>query len=162
MPVTYTPIATNTLSSTSALVTFSSIPSTYTDLVVIVSGKGTSLLQVRMSVNNDSSVIYSTTGMSGNGTGAESWRVSGYPYVSGDYYYSFTPNAGYVQFNLMNYSNTTTFKSFLTRSGEGSQATMANVSLWRSTAAINRIDITASTSTFAAGTVFTIYGIKAA
>jgi len=36
MPSTYTPIATNTLASVSTGVTFSSIPSTYTDLVLVI------------------------------------------------------------------------------------------------------------------------------
>ena len=40
MAITYEPIATNTLGSAAASVTFSSISGTYTDLVVVVSGNG--------------------------------------------------------------------------------------------------------------------------
>ena len=38
---TYTPIATTTLSSSQNDITFSSIPSTYTDLVIVFNGKST-------------------------------------------------------------------------------------------------------------------------
>jgi hypothetical protein len=62
----------------------------------------------------------------------------------------------------MNYSNTTTYKAVLMRSDNADTATMANVGLWRSSTAIYQIDLVTSTSTFASGTTFTLYGIAAA
>ena len=65
----------------------------------------------------------------------------------------------------MNYSNTTTNKTVLARGNNASDAsypgTEAFVGLWRSTAAINRIDFSSNSKTWNAGT-FTLYGIKAA
>ena len=64
--------------------------------------------------------------------------------------------------NFMNYSNTTTFKTVLTRSGSGDWITEANVGLFRSTSAITQIRIFADTNAFASSSTFTLYGIKAA
>ena len=162
MALTYQPIATQTLSGTAATITLSSIPSTYTDLVLIVAPIGTASLQIQTTMNNDNSALYSYTGISGNGTSAESYRASGRTYILPDYYYSVTTSGGYVQYNFMNYANTTTYKTVLMRSSNAGTAAMANVGLYRSTSAINRIDLTASASTFAAGSQFTLYGITAA
>jgi hypothetical protein len=66
----------------------------------------------------------------------------------------------------LNYSNTTTFKTTLVRSGTSTGSsfpgTTAIVEMWRSTAAINRLDIKANGVNFAVGSTFTLYGIKAA
>ncbi len=63
--------------------------------------------------------------------------------------------------NVMNYSNTTTYKTILSRSSD--LYTEASVNLWRNTAAITSIIIGAQGAyTFSAGSTFTLYGIKAA
>jgi hypothetical protein len=59
----------------------------------------------------------------------------------------------------MNYSNTTTYKTLISRASRISLGTETLTSTWRSTAAINRIDVKPSDSTFAAGSTFTLYGI---
>jgi hypothetical protein len=61
----------------------------------------------------------------------------------------------------MNYSNTTTYKTILARSNNAGIGLDAIVSLWRSTAAINTVNVLADTN-FEAGTSFTLYGIAAA
>jgi hypothetical protein len=65
----------------------------------------------------------------------------------------------------MNYSNTSTYKTSISRSGNpASEGTDVIVGLWRNTAAISTIDIvTLSGGTqFVAGSIFTLYGIAAA
>jgi hypothetical protein len=62
----------------------------------------------------------------------------------------------------MNYSNATTFKTTIARGGSAANLTIAQVGLWRDTAAINRIDVTTGTGTMNTGTVLTIYGIASA
>jgi hypothetical protein len=62
--------------------------------------------------------------------------------------------------NFFNYSNTTTYKTVLTRAGRNNQATEAFVGLWRNTAAITSISLTSQTYT--TDSTFTLYGIKAA
>ena len=65
--------------------------------------------------------------------------------------------------NIFNYSNTTTFKTILSRSGNAGASTTAAVSLRRDTSAITTIsfDLTGA-STYSVGSTFTLYGIKAA
>lgn len=162
MALTYEPIATTTLSSTSSTITFSSIPSTYTDLVLICSLKGTASLQYKLQFNNDTATNYSVTLVGGNGSTAESYRTTSYSWITPDYYYSATTNGGVSIINLMNYTNTSTYKTALIRTSNADTGVSANVGLWRSTSAINRVDLTTVSSTFASGSTFTLYGVKAA
>ena len=64
---------------------------------------------------------------------------------------------------IQNYSNTTTYKTWLSRSNIPADFVGALVGLWRSTSAITTIQfLTTTADTFAIGTTFTLYGIKAA
>jgi hypothetical protein len=63
----------------------------------------------------------------------------------------------------MNYSNTTTYKTWLSRSGASDRATEALVGLWRSTSAITTIALSIDAgATYSTGSTFTLYGIAAA
>ena len=161
MPATYEPIATTTLGSAASSTTFSSIAATYTDLVLVIAPIGSGDAQVNLRFNSDTASNYSYTILAGNGTSAISDRAST-TFIGTDYYFSVTTAGGVIQANIMNYSNTTTFKTALMRAGNAGKGTNANVGLWRNTAAINSITITATNNTFATGSVFTLYGIKAA
>lgn len=161
---TYTPISTQTLASSTAVVTFSSIPSTYTDLILVVSKtmSGVAGSTTLLTFNSDTATNYSTTRFYGNGTVTGSDRVN-----SQTYFYGTEFNDSLVQsistFQVMNYSNTTTYKSVLTRTNTPSTGLAMNVSIWRSTAAINTIALTRGGSNlFLTGSIFTLYGIKAA
>jgi hypothetical protein len=173
MAVTYEPIATNTVTgSTVASVTFSSIPSTYTDLVLVsyvrVTKAATTNDDVLVTLNGvNTGDLYSNTYAYGSGSTAGSGRVTSRN--SGYWLYSPAANATSGVFetnilNLMNYSNTTTFKSGVSKSASMSDSAAMRAVLWRSTAAINSIAIATSTGSvyFVAGTSFSLYGIKAA
>jgi hypothetical protein len=154
---TYTPIASQTLASNQTTITMSSIPSTYTDLVLVLSGIYTASNYVNIRVNNDNSSNYSFTYLRGNGSSAISGRNSNQSFGFG-----ITESAENAIFNFQNYSNATTNKTVLFRSGKASDDSRANVGLWRSTSAINRVDLHHdSTNGFSTGTVVTLYGIKA-
>jgi hypothetical protein len=166
MSSTYEPIATTTLGSAQSTITFSSIPATYTDLIFqyqVQTTDTSGYLWFRL--NNDGSSLYSTTrlfGNSGSGSG-QSNRGSNAIYLQIDAARS-TDNLGsfFVQHQIMNYANTTTNKTILTRESEMNyDYVAARVSLYRSTSAINRIDLIANTTTFAIGSTATLYGIKA-
>ena len=73
---TYVAIATNTLGSAAASVTFSSIPGTYTDLVIVTQAISATADNVGIRFNSDSGSNYSQTWLSGNGTSAISSRYS--------------------------------------------------------------------------------------
>jgi len=156
MASTYTPIATTTLGSTSASVTLSSIPSTYTDLVVTITTTTTGDLTWR--INGDTGTNYSQTaiyGYSAFGSARQSNATS--------HWLNYGTNGGnfLALIQLNNYSNTTTYKSSLLRDGANGSTTDVMVGLWRSTSAINSLTFI-SGSNFAVGSTFTIYGIKAA
>ena len=165
MPVTYEKIATNTLGSAAASVTFSSISSAYTDIVVVVQAAVTTgSVALRMQFNSDTGANYSSTWLTGNGTAASSSRSTGNTYMKIDENTGMntTLGQGLNLINVMNYANATTYKTVLTRPNRADLGVDAFVGLWRSTAAINAITLLTSSSTFVAGSTFTLYGIKAA
>jgi hypothetical protein len=163
---TYTPIATQTLGSAVSSVTFSSIPSTYTDLILIANTgfvNTGSDNQFEARVNGDSGSNYSVTGLFGDGSSVYSYRQSNNTWIEMNRInYSLT-NTIIMQLN--NYSNTSTYKTIITRTNGTATQISATVNLWRSTSAINSISLSnyyAGSNTFFAGSTFTLYGIAAA
>jgi hypothetical protein len=160
---TYVPIATTTLGSNTASYTFSSIPSTYTDLVLIATGTATALVNFSLRFNGDSSTNYSRTMLYGNGSSAASYQVTNYALIPlGDF--DTSQIASHIV-NIQNYSNTTTYKTVLGRwnNNAGTYASLgATASLWRSTSAINSITALPDGGVFKTGSTFTLYGIAAA
>ena len=157
---TYTQIASTTLGSAAASVTFSSIAGTYTDLVLVCDIKASAINNlVCIQCNGDTGANYSNTSLTGNGSAAASYRHTNvnyaYPQLSTD----LTAQNAIVQF--MNYSNTTTNKTILSRSNTASNLVQTTVSLWRSTSAINSILVYAN-GTYPIGATFNLYGITAA
>ena len=156
---TYEPIATNTLSSSAASVTFSSIPGTYTDLVLIFNGTGSTGGNFTFQFNGDTSTNYSATILYGDGSSAGSVRVSSQSSMNiGGVSTGFTTDI----INIMNYSNATTYKTALGRYARPADEVGAKVGLWRSTSAITSIVVGVSGGNFATGSTFTLYGIAAA
>lgn len=159
MASTYEKIATTTLGSATATVTFSTISGSYTDLVLVFSGKNGSGVnyEIETQLNSDTGSNYSWTQIRGDGSTASSARAS-----SGTNFRLFyTENTmGNAIVNFQNYSNTTTYKTYLTRSNSPSYAVEAIVGLWRSTNAITSISMTvAGGGQFQSGSTFTLYGI---
>lgn len=79
MANTYTLISSNVLASSAASVTFSAIPSTYTDLVLRISARSdnaTTLDSIIYTVNGLSTSIYSYVYLRGSGTAASSALAS--------------------------------------------------------------------------------------
>ena len=155
---TYIPIVTQTLTSTASSVTFSYLPQNYTDLILVIqtaisSGANDTWLQF----NSDGGTNYSRTKVAGNGTNATSFRASN----SDAYYGVGNIGTGWMTSvnHVLNYSNTTTYKTLLTRHGSLDNETAASIGLWRNTSAINSIKIAPGTSTFISGSTFSLYGI---
>jgi len=161
---TYTPIATQTLASATTTVTFSSIPQTYTDLILVFSGASTGTQGYRVGLGNgsiDTGTDYSETFLSGSGSAASSGRRTGYPAIVDPTVYT---DQQTIIHQFMNYSNTSTYKTVLYRSNSAGNEVTSGVALWRapSNAAINIITATAYTQNFVVGSTFTLYGIAAA
>lgn len=175
MPSTYTPIASTTVASDSATVTFSGISGTYTDLILVSSWKSPSstLGNISLSIrfNGDANTNYSFTNMYGNGSSVASSRSSNASQIILNY--TGSPYMQYNAFitNIMNYSNTTTYKTVVSRDsnpsvggngGNGGVGTLAG--LWRNTSAITSITLRVDSGAtgLASNSTFTLYGIKAA
>jgi hypothetical protein len=161
---TYTLISSNTLGSSAGSVTFSSIPSTYTDLIIVSNIIGNATQENYFRFNGDTGSNYSSTLVAGNGTSATSTRFSNQNvgYIS-RLATSVVTNPNYNSIlSIMDYANTTTHKTALVRANNAGAATEAVVSLWRSTAAVNSVTILPSTSSYATGSTFRLYGIECA
>jgi hypothetical protein len=167
MPITYEPIATTTLTSNAASYDFTSIPATYTDLILVSSAATVAQSNITFRVGNatvDTGSNYSVTWLYGTGSSAASTRSTSLTFGYFDYQSGASTTLGeniaIAQF--MNYSNTTTYKTILSRSNLASAGVDAVVNLWRSTVAINIIQVRGATSNLKTGTTLTLYGIKAA
>jgi hypothetical protein len=156
---TYSLINSTTLGSAQSSVTFSPIPGTFTDLVLVIAGVTTSGTEaVGVQFNSDTGSNYSRTVLFGNGSTAASIRDSNSTNSALGVLDSATQ--GNTIYHFMDYANTTTFKTFIARGNVASEQTRAAVGLWRSTSAITSITVLVSTS-FASGTNFKLYGIEA-
>jgi hypothetical protein len=158
---TYVPIATQTLGSATASVTFSSIPSTYQDLVLVCNAIRSASAVTAVQLNGDTANNYSQTLVAGNGTSAVSSRNTSVGNGVIDYTAN-TTNPSTTVAHFLNYANTNTYKTFLSRANNASDFVGAYANLWRSTAAISSINIFTTPVTFNAGSTFTLYGIASA
>ena len=160
MAITNEPITTATTAGTSSI-DWTSIPSTYTDLILIAVGTENAVGggYFRVILNNDGAgTSYSRTMIRGNGSTVSSARSSNEPYWVPD----FATNPSNAICHFMNYSNTTTFKTMIGRWNQTTSTVVAQVNLWRNTAAINRITLQSSAGGNTLIGTFTLYGIKAA
>ena len=171
MAATYTLISSNVLSSSAASVTFSAIPSTYTDLVLRISARGSNA-STRTDVGityNSSATGYSETEVYGTSTAAasafNSYTTSNFVgNVSGA---SATANTfGSVEIYIPSYTATQKKCASAFAVSENNASTnlsamiQATAMLWQTTSAITSIDIAAIGTTFVSGSSFYLYGIK--
>lgn len=156
---TYTLIANQTVSgSSTASIVFSSIPQTYTDLVLIADAITTKATEdyAYLYFNSDTAANYSRTEMSGTGSVAQSSRFSNLiPFTLHP-----TNRANQIV-NIMDYSNIVTYKTTVYRNNPTWSLVDAGIGLWRNTAAINTLTITGYTANIAVGSNFRLYGIEA-
>jgi hypothetical protein len=153
---TYSLIQSQTTSgSSTTVITFSSIPQTFTDLVLVVNGAAVSGgPDLKYTFNSDTGSNYARIAFYGSGAAA---------FVARDINQTGT-NTGYLGtsnttniLNVPDYSNTTTYKNIVGRIGGGN----AYLGTWRSTAAISSITLTTVSSSYASGCTFKLYGIEA-
>jgi len=165
---TYEPISTTTLGADSATVTINSIPSTYTDLIligVVTTSAAAEIPQIRF--NGDTATNYSRTEIMGNGTAASSTRSSNqtrFPLGFGNTGTS-TTIPGFFKVHIFSYAGSTnkTVLSEASNDQNGSGDVTRLVGLWRNTAAITSLTLSLGTGVnYKTGSTFTLYGIKAA
>jgi hypothetical protein len=161
LAATFTPIASITLNATTASVTFSSIPQTYTDLILITAGTATGSSQLMMQFNGVTTSTYSATILSGNGSRATSVRYSSATSMQLGYDDYFTSGQTVATTHIMNYTNATTNKTVLNRTSNAAVGVGLSVGLSRSTSAVTSITAFPQGSSWGSGTTFNLYGIQA-
>jgi hypothetical protein len=170
MPGTYEPLATTTGTGSSTTVTFTTIPQTYTDLVLVCSDINAQTTDIGVRFNNDSGSNYGrVVAFADLSGGPQTFRNAPGNAVYTTYrdLASTSDKLVFAVTHIMSYSNTTTVKPCFTRTqtvgGVGPITTMMIGSTWFATpAAITRIDIFSTLNNFSTTCKFTLYGIKAA
>ena len=166
MPSTYTLISSNVLSSNAASVTFSSIPATFTDLVLRASTRNSSggTCVIATTFNGQASG-YSVTRLRGTGSSASSGRTSSATYL----YFSLTDSTYTAntfsnwEMYLPNYLSTTSkpVSNFsVTENNATASYIDVNAGLSNITSAITSVTLTADGDTFVSGSSFYLYGIS--
>lgn len=161
--VTYEPIVTYTHTGGSTTnITLTSISQSYTDLVVvgnvIYSANGGDYLSYRLN-GNTTNGHYAIQRLAFSSSSATADRGTDNKFVG----YS-SSTSQYVPFimNLFNYTNTSYQKSAILRIHNAGSGSMYYGATFTPTDAITQIDLFFAASSIAAGTMITVYGIKAA
>ena len=170
MANTYTLIASNTLTTTAVSVTFSSIPGTYTDLVLKYSTRatttGSTYQNGKLTFNGSTASNYSRTQIRGDGSTATSARDAG-----AEISLQFDSTAADATANTFN-NNEIYIPSYTVSQNKPISASIAHetnsttaytnavAGLWRVTNAITSITLAPAGDNFASGSSFFLYGIK--
>jgi hypothetical protein len=167
---TYTPLANVTLGTAAASVTFSSIPATYRDLIVVVAPiMTTNDVGFNIRFNSDTGANYSYVLARGlaNVTPVQSQSYSSQTEIFGAGFSlgQGTSSPTTVLLNVMDYSATDKHKTILNRFGTRRDNGDSEVGMlagrWSNTAAISTILLVTGSSTFAANTTVSLYGVIA-
>lgn len=169
MPSSRILIASNTLTSSAASVTFSSIPNIYTDLVLRISARSdrTTSDAFTIQFNSDTSTNYSITRLVGTGSASSSSRTTSDVYLSSGLIdwanataNTFSSNEVYIPSYLV--SQNKPVGVFSVQEDNATAAGMhVTAGLWRNTAAITSIVLAPSIGpNFVSGSSFFLYGLK--
>jgi len=158
----YECIATNTLSSDQASISFTSISQAYTDLVVrmIHRSSTASNVTIRTQINSITSGYTST--YIGSTSGVFSGRHSSNSYFEMSNTPNNTLNFASTSMDFMGYTDTNKWKTVLCKYGSIDLESTVYLGLCQTTEAISSLTFTTSGSGFNSGTSVQLYGIKAA
>lgn len=166
MAKTYTALASTVLSGSTTTVSFTSIPGSYTDLIVRISGRVSTA-----GVNFDNPTIKIntvTTNRSGTNASFSSSTASSTSVGTGGIALPAalaTSNTfGAVELRIPNYANTSYNKPFWITSvsesnGSGTNYGQIVAGLWASTAAITQLDFDMTPNNFVTGSRFDLFGV---
>lgn len=171
MANTYELISSNVLTSSAASVTFSSIPATYTDLVIKCSARGSD-----SSVNNYAALRinsitsnYSEIYLYGSGSSPSGGTISGSNWTFGGGWFSSSTGTantfGNTEIYIPNYAGSTNNKQAINLTAQENNTTGSNQVgfeglLLQNTSAITSLTLTATGANFVAGSSFYLYGIS--
>lgn len=160
---TWTALANTTVTgSAKADITFSNIPNTYTDLVLILNSgidSGTDQDQ-SLQFNGDTGNNYNVGILWGNGTTQDSNTLFSQPNMIIDFYGSLTTALSTSTIvHIMDYSSTTKQKTAIIRSNRVSSGVDLMINRWTGTAAIHSIRYFANGRNLRIGSTASLYGI---
>ena len=154
---TWTPLANLTLGSSASSVTFSNIPNTYRDLILIVAGSSTATATFGVQFNGDTANNYTYVEMNGDGSTYESSSSTLSQALIG----RFTTTVAVAIGQIMDYSATDKHKTVLARGGGAGDIVRASASRWANNNAITSVKVLPLSNSFASGTVMSLYGVIA-
>ena len=171
MATTYTLISSNVLASTAATVTFSSIPATYTDLVLRISARSTAAdtdVGYGVEFNGSATTVYSQTQVRGNGAAAASSYGTGDAYIAasrsidGDTATAstFSSNEIYIPSYTASQNKPLSLINVVEQNSASNAYIVAIAGLWRDISAITQIKLTPVTGSWKSDSSFYLYGIK--
>ena len=154
---TYIALANTTLGSSTSSITFSSIPATYRDLVLVIDNATTSVnQQFNFRFNSDSGSNYNHVYAASVAAGPES---AGQSNQAQGRLGNIGTSAGNHIAQIMDYSATDKHKTVLVRSNiVGASQTWMLANRWASTSAITSLQVFTG-NTMPAGVTFALYGI---
>ena len=151
-----------TLAASASSVTFSNIPQTFGDLVLIMEHTTSVAANKLVRFNGDGGSNYPWVYMGGNGTSAISGTNTSTSLLVEALAAGSTTERLLTIVNIMDYSATDKHKTALTRNGRASQGTDAIACRWANTAAITSISIELNNSaSFPSASTFSLYGVFA-
>lgn len=156
----WTPLANLTLSnSSSSSITFSSIDQSYKDLYFVYNGEtaNSGSEDIGFTYNGGANNAGDLFGVIARGNGT---TASSYVYNFGRFMSIGSGVRSIVTANIMDYSATDKHKTNLIRFNSSSWVAMG-VHRWASTNAITSVTFSIGTGTFASGSTFALYGVKA-
>ena len=163
---TYTAIRTTNVTSSVSSVNFdlTGITTGYRDLVLQASIKVTTApqtLTVRFNNEDGSTGTYSNTILRTNGSALSSARqTNAGQFILSNFGTPSTTTYGLYTAHIIDYANTSKYKTTFVRSNQASAGLDAIVSLWRNTSAITSIQVYIDGGSIVAGSTLTLYGIK--
>jgi hypothetical protein len=180
MPSTYNLIASNTLGASAASVTFSSIPATYTDLLIVYSIRGDAAYETNnadalaMRINGSSSAEYAVRAVRGQSSNADSLaRTTGnadafvrtYGGVVSNSFTANTFSSGqvYIPNYRLSPNKAISTCTVVPNNSAITYVIAANAQLWQNTSVINSLEFIYTfnaSSRFVTGSSFYLYGIK--
>lgn len=172
MANTFIPIQSFTLSSPAVSVVFSSIPQTYSHLIVRFSARGTEsnfTTSIKINLNNNTGTVNSYTNLTATGTTVSTNRTSGFPYVTAGTMPSASNTAntfGSCEILIPNYTSSTNKSLGVLAVSEGNTTTSGRTrispiaGMVLDTNPVTRIDLTPDNFSFDAGSSFYLYGIS--
>lgn len=152
----YVALGNITISSAISAVSFSSIPNAYNDLLIVINAFGTGDARIDLELNDDTTRSnYYRIMIRGDGStaGSGSYNENALMGIN-------SSRPTHTTISLMDYSSAARHKGILYRVSDAGSETVAGAMRWPNTSAVNKVNLQAISSSFAAGSTISLYGVR--